>query len=409
MTDSNKTNTLYKNYKGWGNTHYKRETFEELFRAYNTIDSNSVLTYGSFIPREQGDIYFENIKSLDVGDIIFHKESSYNTVPLIQKCKVRLTPISNNCKDVYAILDDSGVQIKDIIPFDFSLSGIYNYTLLTSGNREIPFGIGDWEIDTNSSLLVFHKETPSDVSPDSPPSLTFFRYVGPKGERTYIDASLLDVNIFTEEPVKKITDECLESVKLIDVDWFDKYKFNGGDKTQGIGLQYNLTTPVSDSYTGDSIKGWDEDSKAQVVSLLSRKVADDVLFVSNTLENGSYTIQVEKEGICKIDLEGGFVVVDKEPGSYTIEVTDSEDSLLELDIMDSDRTGGELVSVENQVVQIAEDRARIVGYTRLLRRTIRRGDALPQTRFANLPLVFVSNGNYDRDLHFIPRTLFAIS
>ena len=325
MTDAIKTNILFKNYKGWGSTHYKRETFEELFRSYNTIDVNGVLTYGNLIPRKEGDQFFNQIPSLQVGDVLTYKESSYNTVPLIKKCEVTLTPISPNCKEVYAILDEEGNQIKDIIPYDYSLDGIYQYKLRTSNYEEIPFGVGEWDVDINSSLLVFHKYTPEGVDPDNPPTLTFFRYVGPKGERTYIDASLLDVPATVNGPVTKITDEVLDTLQLIDTDWFDKYGFNGSDKTQGIGLQYNLTTPVVDSLSKDSIKGWDADSNAQVVSLLSRKIADNILFVSNTLENGEYTIQVEQSGISKVDLEGGFVVFNGEPGTYTINVEDSED------------------------------------------------------------------------------------
>lgn len=325
MTDAIKTNILFKNYKGWGSTHYKRETFEELFRSYNTIDVNGVLTYGNLIPRKEGDQFFNQIPSLQVGDVLTYKESSYNTVPLIKKCEVTLTPISPNCKEVFAILDEEGNQIKDIIPYDYSLDGIYQYKLRTANYEEIPFGVGEWDVDINSSLLVFHKYTPEGVDPDNPPTLTFFRYVGPKGERTYIDASLLDVPATVNGPVTKITDKVLDALQLIDTDWFDKYGFNGSDKTQGIGLQYNLTTPVVDSLSKDSIKGWDADSNAQVVSLLSRKIADNVLFVSNTLENGEYTIQVEQSGISKIDLEGGFVVFNGEPGTYTINVEDSED------------------------------------------------------------------------------------
>ena len=57
LTDTNKTSILWKKKEGWGSTHPERETFEELYRSYKDISTNSVLTYGDLLPRKKGDTF----------------------------------------------------------------------------------------------------------------------------------------------------------------------------------------------------------------------------------------------------------------------------------------------------------------------------------------------------------------
>lgn len=333
LADSIKTSTLFKNFKGWGSTHEKREVFEELYRAFNSISTGSVLTYGDLLPRVETDQYFQQVKNLPYSEpdnLITHRESSYNKeVPLIKKMRVKLTAISPHCDDAFAVLVD-GEQVKNIIPFDYSDTGIYNYTLETAAGKPIPFGIGDWMLDVNSAILTFNNGVPEGVTGENTPYLTFYQYVGPVGERTYIDASLFDVPSITFSdlnPVAEFTAQLAERLEEIDEGWFNRNQFNGTDLTQGVGLQYCLLTPVVDSATGDVIKGWDDNSNAQVVSQVSHKAARsnsdlvEVLFASEGLTELEYSIQVEEPGITKVDLENGFVVVNaQQTGNYNIEL-----------------------------------------------------------------------------------------
>ena len=333
LADSIKTSTLFKNFKGWGSTHEKREVFEELYRAFNSISTGSVLTYGDLLPRVETDQYFQQVKNLPYSEpdnLITHRESSYNKeVPLIKKMRVKLTAISPHCDDAFAVLVD-GEQVKNIIPFDYSDTGIYNYTLETAAGKPIPFGIGDWMLDVNSAILTFNNGVPEGVTGENTPYLTFYQYVGPVGERTYIDASLFDVPSITFSdlnPVAEFTTQLAERLEEIDEGWFNRNQFNGTDLTQGVGLQYCLLTPVVDSATGDVVKGWDDNSNAQVVSQVSHKAARsnsdlvEVLFASEGLTELEYSIQVEEPGITKVDLENGFVVVNaQQAGNYNIEL-----------------------------------------------------------------------------------------
>lgn len=333
LADSIKTSTLFKNFKGWGSTHEKREVFEELYRAFNSISTGSVLTYGDLLPRVETDQYFQQVKNLPYSEpdnLITHRESSYNKeVPLIKKMRVKLTAISPHCDDAFAVLVD-GEQVKNIIPFDYSDTGIYNYTLETAAGKPIPFGIGDWMLDVNSAILTFNNGVPEGVTGENTPYLTFYQYVGPVGERTYIDASLFDVPSITFSdlnPVAEFTAQLAERLEEIDEGWFNRNQFNGTDLTQGVGLQYCLLTPVVDSATGDVVKGWDDNSNAQVVSQVSHKAARsnselvEVLFASEGLTELEYSIQVEEPGITKVDLENGFVVVNaQQAGNYNIEL-----------------------------------------------------------------------------------------
>ena len=333
LADLIKTSTLFKNFKGWGSTHEKREVFEELYRAFNSISTGSVLTYGDLLPRVETDQYFQQVKNLPYSEpdnLITHRESSYNKeVPLIKKMRVKLTAISPHCDDAFAVLVD-GEQVKNIIPFDYSDTGIYNYTLETAAGKPIPFGIGDWMLDVNSAILTFNNGVPEGVTGENTPYLTFYQYVGPVGERTYIDASLFDVPSITFSdlnPVAEFTAQLAERLEEIDEGWFNRNQFNGTDLTQGVGLQYCLLTPVVDSATGDVVKGWDDNSNAQVVSQVSHKAAHsnsdlvEVLFASEGLTELEYSIQVEEPGITKVDLENGFVVVNaQQAGNYNIEL-----------------------------------------------------------------------------------------
>lgn len=349
-----KSTTLWKNYKGWGDTHSERETFEELYRAFNRISSEQVLTYGQDIPREPSDALYDAVSHLTAtNDTAYLQESLYKKIPIVKKhVEVTLEPISPNCNHSFIVKID-GKQAKNIIPFDYSDTGIYNYELKTQEGREIPFGICDWILDTNSSLLVFQNGTPLGVSASKPPVLTFYQYVGPSGERHYIDAILLDtenVEFENGSPVADVTSYARNSTNNIEEDFLHKYGLHGGDGNPGIGLEYNLLTPVTDSNTNDPIMGYDDNSNSQVVNLLSSKKGTgplEVLFVSQEIENGEHVVVVEKDGISKIDEEHGFFVVKAAPGTYTITVEETEELKTVLLVKDNETQDWELFFPRN--------------------------------------------------------------
>lgn len=354
LTDSIKTSTLWKKDKGWGSTHERRELFEELYRSFKNISTGSVLTYGDLLPRKSDDKYADAVKALTAGNNIWeYEESSYKTIPIIKLVTVKLTPISDHCNDAYAILDENGNQYKNIIPFDFSEEGFYNYTLRnTATNAEIFFGVNDWMVDTDASILTFNNGIPDGVNASNPPTLTFYQYVGPVGERIYIDAALYDVNsvpFVSGNPVTKFTNELRTRLDDVWSGWFDKHGFNGDDNTEGVGLGFNLLTPVANTETGDAIKGWDDNSNAQVVSLLTHKVGRcekesvKILFASEGLSEPTYQVQVTEAGISKIDFDDGFFIVESEiEGTFETVVEDSEDIFAVLLVKDNETQEFEL-------------------------------------------------------------------
>ncbi len=359
LTSTNKVNTLWKKSKGWGSTHPEREVFEELYRSYDNISTNSVLTYGYLIPRKAGDMFFEAVRALDAtNDIVEYQESSFKKVPVIKKhTDLLLTKVSSNCDHAFAILDEDGNQIKNIIPYDFSDTGIYNIVLKTQDGVEIAWGSCDWMVDTNSSLLTFSNGVPEGISANHPPKLTFYQYIGPVGERHYVDATLFDIENVTFDlldPVKDFTDLTSDFLESIEPGFFSTYKFGGTDLTQGIGLQYNILSNITDSETNDPIKGYDDNSNAQVVSLLSHKAGEsselEVKFVSEGIPNGIHQITVEpgeKADISKINTDDGFFVVKGEPGTYSIKVTDSENITAVLLVKDNQTLDYELFYPRN--------------------------------------------------------------
>lgn len=359
LTSTNKVNTLWKKSKGWGSTHPEREVFEELYRSYDNISTNSVLTYGYLIPRKAGDMFFEAVKALDAtNDIIEYQESSFKKVSIIKKhTDLLLTKVSSNCDHAFAILDEDGNQIKNIIPYDYSDTGIYNIILKTQDGEEIAWGSCDWMVDTNSSLLTFSNGVPEGISASQPPKLTFYQYIGPVGERHYVDATLFDIeNVAFDilDPVKDFTDLASAFLDSIETGFFAKHKFNGTDITQGIGLQYNILSNITDTATNDPVKGYDDNSNAQVVSLLSHKAGEtndlEIKFVSEGIPNGIHQIVVEpgeKGSISKVNTDDGFFVVKGLPGTYHVKVTDSENITAVLLVKDNQTLDYELFYPRN--------------------------------------------------------------
>jgi hypothetical protein len=90
---------------------------------------------------------------------------------VVQRCLNRsTTPVPGTSNAFYL------AELKDAIPFNFGNGG-YNFTLTDSIGAPIPFGQGDWVVDTDAGVLTFYSTIPA----NRPPKISFFRYVGLKG------------------------------------------------------------------------------------------------------------------------------------------------------------------------------------------------------------------------------------
>jgi hypothetical protein len=67
-------------------------------------------------------------------------------------------------------------NLKSCIPFNFG-DGSYNYTLKDSTGATIPFGQGDWLVDTDAGTVTFYGTVPGNM----PPKISFYQYVGTFG------------------------------------------------------------------------------------------------------------------------------------------------------------------------------------------------------------------------------------
>jgi len=67
-------------------------------------------------------------------------------------------------------------QLKDAIPFNWG-DGSYVYTVKNSLGNVLPAGYNDVEVDNVAGVLRFYGGAPL----NSPPSISFFRYIGAKG------------------------------------------------------------------------------------------------------------------------------------------------------------------------------------------------------------------------------------
>jgi hypothetical protein len=72
-------------------------------------------------------------------------------------------------------------DLRDSIPFNFSPNGSYAYKIKKASGSNVAFGEGDWVLDVASGLLNFYGGLPEGVTLASPPTISFYKYVGSKG------------------------------------------------------------------------------------------------------------------------------------------------------------------------------------------------------------------------------------
>jgi len=165
ITDSQKTNTLFKKLLEKSQSDVDKQFFEEL----NT--HKKVL---------QQDIW-ENTPS--------------RTTPSDSVTAGIISLVSSQAF-IHIAGTDAGYRllgIENLIPFNYGDVGStaeqlaptgYNYVLKTAGGTTIPFGLNDWYIDPDSATLIFFGGNPPGVSPSTPPVITCYRYSGSLGAAT---------------------------------------------------------------------------------------------------------------------------------------------------------------------------------------------------------------------------------
>jgi hypothetical protein len=104
--------------------------------------------------------------------------------------QVPLTVIPGTLEHSYeCALDPTyGRVLQSAVPFNVDPLGSYLYTLYKNdGVTVIPFGVGDWVLDSEAGVLTFYSyNSPAltGVSALLPPKISFYRYVGAIGAAT---------------------------------------------------------------------------------------------------------------------------------------------------------------------------------------------------------------------------------
>lgn len=146
---------LFKQAMGKSSTRDIREFFEEPFNGRSFVLTDQIWTQSGLIPSTAPTLAADGISG-----IIQYKED------------LVLTVVPGTTNSFYHS------DLKDCIPFNFDVAGSYNYFVKDNLGTHIPFGLGDWIVDTTLGVLTFYGDVPSNM----PPSISFYKYIGTKGD-----------------------------------------------------------------------------------------------------------------------------------------------------------------------------------------------------------------------------------
>ena len=59
----------------------------------------------------------------------------------------------------------SGALLKNAIPFNWGDGSSYNYTVKDGAGNQIPFGSGDWTVDTDAGIFMFNTPNAGNIVP----------------------------------------------------------------------------------------------------------------------------------------------------------------------------------------------------------------------------------------------------
>ncbi len=176
LTTDQKASKLFKKSQGTSETTIVKQFFEEAYLGRESVFHEKQIW-------SQSDLIPSTAPSLADGGITGVVQFFQNKT---------LVPVPGLINSFYH------VDLKNTIPFNYS-DGSYNYIVTDSTGSLIPFGMGDWLVDTEAGVLTFYSNVPSNM----PPRITFYKYVGAKGvsgvasgilpktERILVDSSLI--------------------------------------------------------------------------------------------------------------------------------------------------------------------------------------------------------------------------
>lgn len=167
ISSSTLARLLFKKSAGKGSTVDAREFFEEPFNGNIAIFKDQVWTQSDLIPATAPVLAPDAISG-----VIQYKEDVVLTA-------VAGAPGAFQSND-----------LKDVIPFNFDPAGSYNYVIKNSSNVPIPFGLGDWLVDGDTGTLTFYGSVPSGM----PPKISFYKYIGTKGDFASAGSSILTID-----------------------------------------------------------------------------------------------------------------------------------------------------------------------------------------------------------------------
>ena len=321
LSTKQKSDLLFKHYLGAGSTRDNREFFEEAIKSSFVVRPDQLWTYSDRIPDgTEATGGMDNINyiinmGLEGRDPIFYHYISedQDKVPLVKRyVDLPLTMIDKGTDNAFLIADENGNQIKDIIPFNY-YEEYYNYILKTANGKRIPFGVGDWNVDTYSGIVTFYGELPDGVDHEHPPLISFYQYVGGNGFRqdTYgYDGAILPLDnveiaagscaVTNGSEGRTLYQHIVDKANEIQNDFVDIFGWDGADKNEGIALSFEKIIPLTYTSNQDAVKGYDQASNSEIGTLLSNKTtnfeADDnyeIVFASQKLDpTAIYRIEI---------------------------------------------------------------------------------------------------------------------
>lgn len=370
-----KSSRLYKQYIGVADTRTSRDFYEEAVKSSFYVRPDQLLKYGDQIPNESAPEELVKIRALKNGQTYAFTKGEGDTVPIIKYYEdYKLAAVDSGTDSAFKLVDENGEVIKNIIPFNYC-SDVYNYSLKTADGKKIYFGVGDWVLDIYSGVLTFYGDVPPGVDHLSPPTLSFYQYIGGTGFRQDpigYEGAVLPIDnwhiskntylIDSDNDGVTLEEKVSAMASLVEPNFTDTYGFDGADDNEGIAYSFQKIISLKYTSSGDIVKGHDLSKNSEIGTLLSRKAEVSagevkVTFVSANTKNGKHTVTIDNEtikldngpaktyklGTTKLsDSFGNFIVIEISDiladGSYDIEVAETTTSgiMLYWDITDQE-------------------------------------------------------------------------
>jgi len=159
LTTDQKSSLLFKKWLGKGETNTLRQFFEEPYSGRSVVLQNQIWTDSELIPVPAPTL----LDGQDDGIVKYYVDLTLTAVP----------------GTANSFQSDS---LIDSISFNYG-DGSYNYAIKDHIGSSIPFGQGDWIVDTEAGTLTFYGDSGAPDYPDlsGAPTVTFYQYIGRKG------------------------------------------------------------------------------------------------------------------------------------------------------------------------------------------------------------------------------------